>query len=131
MIDQPNAAVCRNNQFISQHMETQVSDKVTTSVLPHIKAGSFVDEQVDQFSAFAMSWNGEEAIHLTFGRNSINLKSTNFIVENGVPGIEAGEIEPFRLDVAAVAVPIGVAKELAETLARMIAHAEERRKKSE
>ncbi|QAY93678.1 hypothetical protein [Pseudomonas sp. ACM7] len=108
-----------------------MSEKVTTSVLPHIKAGSFVDEQVDQFDAFAMSWNGDEAIHLTFGRNSINLKSTKFVVENGVSGIEAGEIEPFRLDVAAVAMPIGVAKELAETLSRMIAHAEERRNKGE
>lgn len=108
-----------------------MSEKITTSVMPHIRAGSFVDEQVDQFDAFAISWNGEDAIHLTFGRNSINLKNTRFVTDNGVSGVEAGDIEPFRLDVAAVAMPLAVAKDLAHTLTRMISHAEERRKKGE
>lgn len=108
-----------------------MSDKVTTSSLKHVRATSFVDEQVDQFSAFAMSWNGEEAIHITFGRNSINLKSTNFVYENGVPGTEPGEVEAFRLDVASIAMPLNVAKDLLDTLGRMIAHAEDRRKNDE
>jgi len=112
-------------------MEKEVSEKVTTSSLQHVRSTSFVDEQVDQFSAFAMSWNGEEAIHVTFGRNSINLKSTNFVIENGVPNTEPGQVEAFRLDVASIAMPLNVAKDLLDTLGRMISHAEERRRKSE
>lgn len=105
-----------------------MGEKITTSVVSHVKAGSFVDEQIDSFDAFSFSWNGDEAIHLTFGRYSINVKNTRFFTENGESNTETGDIEAFRLDVAAVAMPLNVAKDLAATLSRMIAHAEQRGK---
>lgn len=108
-----------------------MGDKFTTSVIPHIRARSFVDEQVDQFDAFAMSWNGDDAIHLTFGRHSISVKNTRFVSEDGVSAAESGDIEAIRLDVAAVAMPLNVARELAATLSRMIAHADDRRSRGE
>jgi len=108
-----------------------MSEKFTTAVIPHVKAGSFIDEQVDQFDAFAINWNGDEAIHLTFGRHSINVKTTQFVTENGISSIESGDTEIFRLDVGAITLPLDVAKKLAATLTNMIGHAEARRAKDE
>ena len=105
--------------------------KTITTVIPHIKAGSYVDEQVDKFDAFAISWNDDEAIHLTFGRNTVNVKNTKFFVEDGVHGVESGDMDVIRLDVAGLTIPMDVARELAETLARMIGHADVRRSKGE
>lgn len=112
-------------------MEMELGEKITTSVMAHVKSKSFVDEQVDQFSAFAISWSGDEAIHVTFGRHSVNLKNTRFVNVDGEPGSEPGEVEAIRLDVAAVAMPVEVARDLVATLSRMISHADERRSKGE
>lgn len=101
--------------------------KMTTAVIAHVKASSYVDDQIDKFDAFAISWNDQDAIHLTFGRNTINVKNTRFYVEDGNPGVESGEMDVVRLDVAGLTMPLSVAKELAETLSRMVAHAEDRR----
>lgn len=101
--------------------------KITTTVIPHIKASSYVDEQVDKFDAFGVTWNDDEAIHLTFGRNTVNVRSTRFYIEDGVSGVESGDMDVVRLDVAGLTLPLSTAKELAETLTRMIGHAETRR----
>lgn len=94
--------------------------------VPHIKAGSYMDDQVDQFDAFAIRWNNQDAIHLTFGRTSINVKNSVYLTKDGVTERQSGDIEVFRLDVGAVTMPLDTAKELAETLSRMIAQAEAR-----
>ncbi|NNA20425.1 hypothetical protein HBN70_06555 [Pseudomonas lundensis] len=99
--------------------------------IPHIKAGSYMDEQVDQFDAFAITWNDQDAIHLTFGRTSINVKNSVYLTKNGVTDREPGDIDVFRLDVGAVTMPIETARDLAETLNRMIAQAEARRAQGE
>ncbi|MBP5948510.1 MULTISPECIES: hypothetical protein [unclassified Pseudomonas] len=96
-------------------------------MINHIKAGSYMDEQVDQFDAFAISWNGQEAIHLTFGRTSINVKSSKFVPVPDGTERQSGDVEIFRLDVGAVSMPLDTAKHLSETLIRMIAQAETRR----
>lgn len=108
-----------------------MSDKVTTTILQHIKASSYVDEQVDQFDAFAISWKDEDAIHLTFGRNTVNVKTTRFYVENGEAGVESGDMEVLRLDVAALTIPMDTARELVALLTKMIGHADARRAKDE
>lgn len=104
-----------------------MSTKSITSVIQHIKATSYVDDQIDKFDAFGITWNGDEAIHVTFGRNTINIRNTRFYVEDGISGVESGEVDVLRLDVAGLTMPLDTAKELAETLLRMIALAEKRK----
>lgn len=106
-------------------------DEAHGLTVPHIKAGSYIDEQVDQFDAFAIKWNDQEAIHLTFGRTSINVKNSVYLTKDGSTERQSGDIDVFRLDVGAVTMPIETAKELSETLSRMIAQAEARRVRDE
>lgn len=96
---------------------------VVTNVLEltHQHAASYVDEHVDQFDAFSMSWNGADAVHLTFGRNTMLVKTSRLEHYDDKPAeIKSGKVEVFRLDVAGISMPLSVAKELAETLTRMI-----------
>ncbi|WP_148058622.1 hypothetical protein [Pseudomonas frederiksbergensis] len=99
--------------------------------IQHVKSGNFTDEQIDQFDAFAINWNGQEAIHLTFGRTSIEVKNSKFVPTEHGTERESGDVEIFRLDVGAVCMPIETAKELAETLNRMILQSEARRAANE
>ncbi len=95
--------------------------------VPHMKASTFMDDQADQFDAFAIRWNNQEAIHLTFGRTSINVKSSVYLTKDGVTERQSGDIDVVRLDVGAVTMPLETAKELLKTLSQMIEQAEARR----
>ena len=95
-------------------------------IMKHKRSGHFIDEQVDQFDAFAISWNGEEAIHLTFGRTSIGINTSSFVMDEGKSKRQSGEIDVFRLDVGAITMPVRTARGLVATLNRMIAQAEAR-----
>jgi hypothetical protein len=103
-----------------------MSEKTVTAVISHIKASSYVDEQVDKFDAFSIAWNGSEAIHLTFGRNTVNVKNTKFFIQDGVSSVESGDMDVIRLDVAGLTIPLETARELASTLAAMVQHADAR-----
>lgn len=94
--------------------------------IPHVRASNFVDEQVDQFDAFSILWNGQEAVHITFGRTSLNLKNSVLLVKDGSMERATGDIDVHRLDVAAVAMPLDVARQLADVLQRMIKQASDR-----
>ncbi|MFH7468170.1 hypothetical protein, partial [Pseudomonas syringae group genomosp. 7] len=63
-------------------------------------------EQVDQIDAFAIMWNNADAIHLTFGRTSINVKTSIYSADPVTPTTTryAGELQVFRLDVGAVTI---------------------------
>ncbi|KPY83709.1 hypothetical protein RA263_14600 [Pseudomonas syringae pv. tagetis] len=108
-------------------------DDQQDQTMRHVKAGSYMDEQVDQFDAFAIMWNNADAIHLTFGRTSINVKTSIYRADPGTATTtrDAGEIDVFRLDVGAVTMPIETAKELVQTLSKMILQAEARRENDE
>jgi hypothetical protein len=95
--------------------------------IPHHRSKSYVDEHVDQFSAFQITWNDAEAIHLTFGRNSLSVKTSRLEHYDDKPTeSKTGEVEVFRLDVASVSMPIETAKDLVASLSRMISAAEAR-----
>ncbi|KAA8689597.1 Uncharacterized protein ALO80_04064 [Pseudomonas caricapapayae] len=106
-------------------------DDQQDQTMRHVKAGSYMDEQVDQFDAFAIMWNNTDAIHLTFGRTSINVKTSIYRTGAGTTTRDAGEIDVFRLDVGAVTMPIETAKDLVDTLSKMILQAEDRRANGE
>lgn len=113
-------------------MELDVSDPVNTTTIPHMQAGSYMDENIDQFDAFAISWNDQEAVHLTFGRNSLMVKTSRIVNYSDKPAeIETGAAELFRLDVGAVTMPIETARSLAETLSRMVQQADIRKGSNE
>ncbi|WP_282372275.1 hypothetical protein [Pseudomonas sp. PS02290] len=89
--------------------------------LAHQKSNSFVDEHVDKFDAFTMSWNGAEAFHLTFGRDTVSVQTSRIETYDDKPSeIKSGRVEIHRLDVAGISMPISTAKELAQTLITMI-----------
>lgn len=96
-----------------------------TLEFPHQRSASFTDEYVDQFSAYTISWNGAEAVHLTFGRDSLEVKSSRLVHYSDRPAeSKSGKVDLFCLDVAAISMPIETARRLAETLNTMIAGVE-------
>lgn len=113
-------------------MEIAVSEPINTTTIPHVQAGSYMDEQVDQFDAFAISWNEQDAIHLTFGRNSLLVKNSRIITYSDKPAeVETGSAELFRLDVGAVTMPIETARSLAKTLSRMVEQFDSRKSEND
>jgi hypothetical protein len=95
-------------------------------LIHHVRANNFVDEQVDQFDAFSILWNGQEAVHVTFGRTSLTLKNSVFLVKDGATERATGDVDVHRLDVAAMTMSLDVARQLAEVLQRMIKQAGDR-----
>ncbi|NMY04610.1 hypothetical protein HBO12_16750 [Pseudomonas sp. WS 5059] len=109
-----------------------MSQPTNTTIIPHVQAGSYMDEQVDQFDAFAISWNEQDAVHLTFGRTSLLVKTSRIMNYADKPAdIETGEAELFRLDVGAVTMPIETARSLAKTLSRMVEQSDARKAENE
>lgn len=95
--------------------------------LMHERSNTFVEEHVDQFSAYAISWNDNEAIHVTFGRNSIRVNSETIVHEDDAPArLQGGQILPVMLDVSALSMPIETAQRLGETLLAMVEQAKAR-----
>lgn len=44
-----------------------------TDELTHRRSSNFQDEYVDKFTPVAISWNGSERMHVTFGRDSLEV----------------------------------------------------------
>ncbi len=113
-------------------MEMDVSQPTNTTIIPHVQAGSYMDEQVDQFDAFAISWNEQDAVHVTFGRTSLLVKTSKIVNYAERPAeIETGEAELCRLDVGAVTMPIETARSLAKTLSKMVEQFDSRKSENE
>lgn len=106
-----------------------MTEKITINELQHRRSAVFIDEFVDRYSAMAISWNGDERLHVTFGRDSLEVLSEPIVPdpENSEKAIlGSGKSTPYRNDVAALTIPLDVAESLALTLLRMIDHAKER-----
>lgn len=112
-------------QLSAKRMEMEVSESTHTVEFPHQRATSYVDEHVDKFDAFTLSWNGADAVHLTFGRDTLLVQTSRLEHFQDRPTeSRSGKVDLFRLDVAGISMPIETAKELAKTLNRMIASVE-------
>lgn len=110
-----------------------MSDKETITELVHRRSSVFIDEYVDRYSAMAISWNGDERVHLTFGRDSLEVLSEPIIPdpENPLKAIfGSGKSKPYRNDVASLTIPMEVAEQLAISLLRMV-HSSRDRESSE
>ena len=110
-----------------------MSDKVTLTELVHRRSSIFIDEFVDRYSAMAISWHGDERVHLTFGRDSLEVLSEPIIPDPGNPLkaiFGSGKSKPYRNDVAALTMPMDVAEQLAISLLRMV-HDSRDRERSE
>lgn len=106
-----------------------MSEKVTIHELVHRRSSVFIDEFVDRYSARAISWNGDERLHITFGRDSLEVVSEQIIPDPENPmkaTLGSGKSIPYRNDVASLTIPIDVAEKLAITLLRMVADSKDR-----
>jgi len=120
-----SAAARPNTKQVHDDMEKQVSEPTHTVEFPHQRGTSYIDEHVDKFDAFSISWNGTEAIHLTFGRDTLAVQTSRLVHFTDSPAkAEAGKVELFRLDVAGISMPIETARQLAETLTKMVERAD-------
>ncbi|WP_124339863.1 hypothetical protein [Pseudomonas chlororaphis] len=106
-----------------------MSEKVTINELQHRRSSVFIDEFVDRYSAMAISWNGGERLHVTFGRDSLEVISEPIVPDPENPEkatLGSGRSTPYRNDVAALTMPLDVAEKLAVTLLRMVESARSR-----
>lgn len=106
-----------------------MSEKATIHELQHRRSTIFIDEFVDRYSVMAISWNGDERLHLTLGRDSLEVISEPIVPdpENPLKAIlGSGKSIPYRNDVAALTIPLDVAEKLAVTLLRMVKSARDR-----
>jgi len=108
-----------------------MSEKTTLYELPHRRSSIFIDEFVDRYSAMAISWNGDERMHVTFGRDSLEVLSEPIVADPENPGkavFGTGKSTPYRNNVASLTMPLDVAEKLAITLLRMVESAKAREK---
>jgi hypothetical protein len=108
-----------------------VSQKITIHELQHRRSSIFIDEFVDRYSAMAISWNGDERLHVTFGRDSLEVVYEPIIPDPENPDkatLGPGRSTPYRNDVAALTMPLDVAEKLAITLLKMVESARSREK---
>ncbi|WP_157284020.1 hypothetical protein [Pseudomonas chlororaphis] len=106
-----------------------MSEKVTIHELTHRRSSIFIDEYVDRYSARVISWNGDERLHVTFGRDSLEVISEPIVPDPENPTkatLGSGKSTPYRNDVASLTMPIDVAEKLAITLLRMVADSKDR-----
>ena len=106
-----------------------MAETFSITELPHRRSSVFVDEFVDRFSAMGISWNGEERLHLTFGRDSLEVISEKIVpdpanTENAI--LAPGSSTAYRNDIASLTIPLEVAESLAVTILNMIEQARER-----
>lgn len=106
-----------------------MSEKTTIHELEHRRSSIFIDEFVDRYSAMAISWNGEERLHVTLGRDSLEVLSEPIVPDpddSDKAVLGTGKSVPYRNDVASLTIPLDVAESLALTLLRMVGHAQDR-----
>lgn len=103
--------------------------KTTISELLHIRSSGFADEFVDKYTAMAISWNDEERLHLTFGRDSLEVLSERIVPDPQNPNkavLANPKVTAHRNDVVALTIPMEVAEDLAITILKMVHHAQGR-----
>ncbi|POP97539.1 hypothetical protein CXB40_27010 [Pseudomonas syringae pv. avii] len=98
--------------------------------LVHRRSSNFQDEYVDTFTPIAMSWNGSERMHVTFGRNSLEVTKEQIVPdpEDNQRAILANpHVAGYRNDVVALTMPLEVAEKLAHELLKMVGQAKRRK----
>jgi hypothetical protein len=106
-----------------------VSEKEMVHELHHRRSSIHIDEYVDRYTAMAISWNGDERLHITFGRDSLEVLSEPVILDPDNPGkatLGSGRSTAYRNDVASLTMPVEVAERLAVTILRMVENAKNR-----
>ncbi|KWT12037.1 MULTISPECIES: hypothetical protein [Pseudomonas syringae group] len=97
--------------------------------LLHRRSSNFQDEYVDKFTPVAMSWNGSERMHVTFGRDSLEVLKEQIVPdpEDNRRAILANpHVAGYRNDVVALMMPLDVAEKLGHELLRMVGQAKKR-----
>lgn len=100
-----------------------------SSELKHRRSAIFIDEFVDKFTALAISWNGEEKLHLTLGRDSLEVVSEQLMPLPEDPTkatLSSSNTAAYRNDVAGLTLPIEVAEDLAVTILKIVKQSRER-----
>lgn len=97
--------------------------------LVHRRSSNFQDEYVDKFTPIAMSWNGSERMHVTFGRNSLEITKEQIVPDpenNQRATLANPHVTGYRNDVVALTMPLDVAEKLGHELLRMVGQAKKR-----
>lgn len=100
--------------------------------LKHRRSGTFIDEYVDKYTVMAISWNGTERLHVTLGRDSLEVVSELIVPDSDNSSkavLSGGTTLAYRNDVAALTLPVDVAEELAVSLLKVVQQSRERASK--
>lgn len=97
--------------------------------LKHRRSATFIDEFIDKYTVMAISWNGEERLHVTLGRDSLEVMSERIVrdkddVTKAV--LASGRTTAYRNDVAALTIPVDVAEDLAIALLKVVKQSKDR-----
>ena len=97
--------------------------------LQHRRSSTFVDEYVDKYSALTISWNDDERVHVTFGRDSLEVTSERIVPSPADPNVAilaSPRVSAYRNDVASLTMPLEMAEDLAISLLKMIEHTKQK-----
>lgn len=97
--------------------------------LRHRRSSVFIDEYVDKYTIRAISWNGDERLHLTVGRDSLEVVSEHIVPDPSNPEkavLKSGSTTAYRNDVASLAIPMDVAEDLAVAILNVVEQAKKR-----
>ncbi|WIN08174.1 MULTISPECIES: hypothetical protein [Pseudomonas] len=100
-----------------------------SSEFKHRRSIAFVDEFVDKYTVMAISWNGEERLHVTLGRDSLEVVSEQIVPDENDARkavLTGGSTVAYRHDVAGLTIPIDVAEDLAIALLKVVKHSKDR-----
>ncbi|MCK9691338.1 hypothetical protein [Pseudomonas syringae] len=100
-----------------------------SSELKHRRSATFIDEFVDKYTVRAISWNGEERLHVTLGRDSLEIVNEQIVPDenNFLKAVLAGGTTvAYRNDVAGLTIPVDVAEDLAIALLKVVKHSRDR-----
>ncbi|MCF5551917.1 hypothetical protein GIV71_15655 [Pseudomonas syringae] len=100
-----------------------------SSELKHRRSTTFIDEFIDKYTVMAISWNGEERLHVTLGRDSLEVVNEQIVPdENDLlrAVLAGGTTVAYRHDVAGLTIPVDVAEDLAIALLKVVKHSRDR-----
>ncbi|MBD1590318.1 hypothetical protein [Pseudomonas typographi] len=108
-----------------------MTETKTLTHLAHRRSSVFIDEFVDKFTVMVISWNGDERLHVTLGRDSLEIQSEKIVPDPANPAkatLASAEMEPYRNDVAGLTMSIDTAEELAVALLKVVKQSRDRSK---
>lgn len=91
--------------------------------LKHRRASTFIDEYIDKYAVMAISWNGDERIHLTVGRDSLEIIREEIVPSSAnskIAVLANPGVTPYRNDLASLTIPWEIAEDLAISLLKVV-----------